>query len=87
MSQVCRHDGVVLTQAKNGKWVHVDELPKGVDSDHTPEPVDSEAYAKTVEKRYGLASAAEDMLHHHNQLHPASGCEWAERLSLALRAG
>jgi hypothetical protein len=81
---VCAVDGVALVQSKTGRWVHVDGIPREADPDHEPRPVESEEYARVTERVFGLKAAAEGMLAHHNSLHPADGCPWAERLVLAL---
>jgi hypothetical protein len=83
---VCAVDGVELAESRSGALVHLDAIPKGVDPDHEVESVDYTVYALATEQRSALKTAAEDMLVHHATLHPAEGCEWAERLERAARS-
>ncbi len=81
---VCGSCGVAIAAAKNGRLVHLDDLPKGSDPDHEIVAVATSDFVQAEESRFTLKGAAEDMLAHHATLHPATECEWAEVLRRAL---
>jgi hypothetical protein len=83
---VCGTCGVVIGLAKNGRLVHLDELPKGSSPDHEITAVSSSDFFVAEDYRFTLKGAAEDMLVHHATLHPAAECEWAAVLQRALKS-
>lgn len=86
MTWVCSVDGVEIARSRTGHWVHLGELPKGVDPDHTGEAVSNNVYLSRHFAREGLRQVASDMLRHHGTIHPDSACEFAARLKAALRS-
>lgn len=86
VSPVCATDGVPVGAAKSGRFVHLDDLPHGVDPDHEIEAVPWSDFFASEDRRVTLKGAAEDMLAHHATLHPASDCPWAEVLGRALKS-
>lgn len=81
---VCAACGVLVTVAKSGRLVHLDDIPKGVDPQHEVVAVAEADFSRAEDYRFTLKGAAEDMLAHHAALHPASDCEWAAVLRRAL---
>jgi hypothetical protein len=81
MMQVCKFDGVKLVRNRLGRWLHIDEIPRGVE-DHEPEPIDSEAYELALAEDNDVKTAALAMLRHHDVLCP--GCEFRAKLRRAL---
>ena len=82
---VCEVCGVLVTKARSGRFVHLDDIPDGINPDHWIISVDASDFREGAEKRLTLKGAAEDMLLHHATLHPVKGCEWAEVLLRALK--
>ncbi len=83
---VCGICGVPVGAAKNGRFVHLDDIPQGVNPDHEITPVPSSDFFNAEDYRFTLKGAAEDMLAHHATLHPASDCPWAVVLQRALKS-
>ena len=81
---VCGVCGVLATEARSGRLVHLDDIPDGVPV-HEIFVVAESDFREGAEKRFTLKGAAEDMLLHHATLHPSEGCEWAEVLRRALK--
>lgn len=81
----CAADGVEIRRSRAGRWVHLGSLPKGVDPEHEVDPISRFAYEQFTAGQGSLHDAALDMLTHHNAIHPASDCTFAERLRGALR--
>lgn len=86
MSVVCATCGVAVTNAKSGRLVHLDDIPKGFDSDHEIAATSSVDFLERAHQRLSLKGAAEDMLVHHGTLHPDSDCPWAAVLRRALES-
>jgi hypothetical protein len=82
---VCAVDGVLISVTKRGGYVHLGDLPKGVDPEHEIRITSEDDFHRNAGARLSLKGAAEDMLTHHTSLHPAESCEWAKALELALR--
>ncbi len=83
---VCGNCGILVVEAKSGRLVHVDDLPKDADPNHEIVPVAAADFIHDAEMRYSLKAAAEDMLVHHASFHPASDCPWVVVLERALRS-
>ena len=79
---VCAIDGVPLVQNRLGRWLHADEIPRGIDPDHVPVPIDAEEYERALAESETLKTAALAMLRHHDVLCP--GCEFRAMLRRAL---
>lgn len=82
---VCAVDGVEVAESRSGRLVHVDELPRGTEN-HDIVEVSAEAFRAGRDSRSDLRAAIEDMLLHHDSMHPSSACEFSDRLHRALRA-
>jgi hypothetical protein len=76
---LCGVCGVTVAEARNGRVIHLDAIPKGYPP-HDVEPVD----AAPVDSATRLRGAAEDMLIHHISGHPESDCAFAQNLRRAL---
>ena len=82
---VCATCGVEIAEAKNGRLVHLDDIPLGYDLFHDIQAMhDSEFQGKAID-RILLKGAAEDMLIHHATLCPASTCQWSKSLQRAIK--
>jgi hypothetical protein len=77
---VCAVDGALVGESRRG-LVHVEALPGGT-PEHDIEAISLDAWNALLDKSSNLKRAAEEMLAHHETLHPA--CEWADRLDVAL---
>lgn len=80
---VCGVDGVEVRESRTGRLVHVDELPRGTDSDHEIVVVGRDDWEAGWQKDVSLRAAVDDMLQHHSSLCPWSACEFTERLAAA----
>jgi hypothetical protein len=76
---VCAVDGVALAQARNGRLVHIDKLPKNT-PEHEPQPVPRDELQVAIAGQLDLRGAVLDMLTHHAQLCPHSACDFALNL-------
>jgi hypothetical protein len=81
---VCRTCGVQVTNAKSGRLVHLDDIPTGFSPDHEIVATSAADFLESAHARVSLKGAAEDMLAHHDALHPGSECPWADVLRRAL---
>lgn len=86
MTYVCKLDGVDISANRAGKWVHIEELPRGVD----PHDVDAIVEKEIWDRAYGgtekLKAAISDLLIHHASLCPISECAHARSLQAAAKA-
>jgi hypothetical protein len=83
---VCALDGVPVQQTRMGRWVHLDELPEDVDSHEVRAMMSLDDWVTANVVKDTLAVVAAEMLQHHNALHPASACAFAQRLETVLRS-
>lgn len=81
---VCALCGVPVTIAKNGRLVHLDDIPEGFPAEHEIHTVPIHDFVASAQSRVTLKGAAESMLAHHGTLHPDSECQWADVLRRAL---
>lgn len=81
---LCAVCGVALVAGRGGKFFHTDAIDKNVPM-HDAIPAPAEELRAAVQTRLDLGLAAKDMLDHHNALHPGSDCDFAVRLTQALR--
>jgi len=80
----CLVCGVDVGQAKNGRWLHLDDVPKDV-PDHEVSIIKTEDYAAQMVMLTDIKSAATDLLTHHATFHPSADCPWSERMFRALQ--
>lgn len=80
----CLVCGVEVGQAKNGRWLHLDDVPEGA-PDHEVSLVDTKDYAIQMVALNDVRSAATDLLTHHATFHPSADCPWSERMFRALQ--
>jgi hypothetical protein len=81
---LCAVCGVELIKGRADKYFHVDSIAKDVPM-HDAIPAPAAELRAHVQTRLDLGLAAKDMLDHHNALHPGSDCDFAVRLTQALR--
>ncbi len=86
MTLLCEVDGVEVVEAKSGRMVHLDALPKGVDPDHEIKLVDPLAYGILRDQELDVHIVAGELLTHHLASHPLSDCPFGQRMAEALRA-
>lgn len=82
---VCRYDGVEVTTARNGRLVHVEEVPRGV-PEHEIDITSRGLWEQKFRERADLRLAVAELVEHHVTFHPGSDCEWVERVNTALKA-
>lgn len=83
---VCAVDGIPVGMSRGGKLVHLDELDPDVEPHDVQTTVSSEMYTLAMMRQNDLAVRAAEMLQHHGVIHPASDCEFSQRLEAALRS-
>lgn len=82
---VCRYDGVEVTAARNGRLVHVGEVPRGV-PEHEIDITSQALWEKAFKEKADLRLAVAELVEHHLTLHPGADCAWVERVNTALKA-
>jgi RNA polymerase subunit RPABC4/transcription elongation factor Spt4 len=80
---ICRICQVPCTENWRGVYVHTDEVPKNIEP-HAADPIAKRDYVESTGGFISIRDAAQDMLDHHNSLHPEAGCQWAKNLKDAL---
>jgi hypothetical protein len=81
---VCAICGAPIAESRSGKWLHTEAPPGGM-PEHDADPADGAVYRDEQEQRQDLRVALDNLLRHHNTLHPDT-CEFA-RQSLAALTG
>ena len=85
MTTVCRYDGVEVTAARNGRLVHIEDIPKGT-PEHEIDTTSLALWEQAYRYRADMRNAVADLVEHHATIHPVSDCAWVERVNSALRA-
>ena len=81
---VCEKDGVELGETKNGRLIHLGEIPVGIDPEHPIVPIDPIARETELDALSALTLALSDLLRHHDALCPPTACPFASQSRLAL---
>jgi hypothetical protein len=68
-----------------GRWVHLDEIPPDVQAHDVRTMISIDDWVLINAAKDHLAVVAAEMLQHHDAIHPASACSFAQRLEAALR--
>lgn len=82
---VCRYDGVEVMAARNGRLVHVEEVPRGV-PEHEIDITSRALWEQKFRERSDLRLAVAELVEHHLTLHPGSDCQWVENVNTALKS-
>lgn len=86
MTMVCATDGVELVESKRKGFIHVGEIPKGVDEEHEVVPVVKDEWLAGVVKKGDVDMLAVALMRHHMDHHADPACPWVTQLDAALRS-
>jgi hypothetical protein len=82
--KVCAVCGAEVVQNRTSRWVHIQEIPEGIDPEHVADPIDRADYEAKVTARQNLTDALLTLLRHHDVLCPDPACEWRKVARRAL---